>query len=117
MIKALLAVTAAAMLLGGCADGSEDNQPMTNSDEVVFAVEGGKRTEGPAELDVDKGDEVVLRVTGDAPDELHVHGYDLKAQLDPSKPAVLRFTANLPGVWEVELHHSGAVLTELRVNG
>lgn len=116
MIKALLAVLAA-LLLGGCSDGSEGNQPMTNSDEVVFAVEGGKRTEGPAELNVDKGDEVVLRATGDAPDEVHVHGYDLESKLEPGKPTVLRFTADLPGVWEVELHHSGAVLTELRVNG
>lgn len=107
----------AALLLGGCSDGSEGNQPMTNSDEVVFAVEGGKRTKGPAELNVDKGGEVVLRVTGDAPDEVHVHGYDLESKLEPGKPTVLRFTADLPGVWEVELHHSGAVLTELRVNG
>ena len=51
----------------------------------------------------------------DEHDEVHVHGYDLYLDLEAGEPAELRFTADIPGVFEAELHHSGIVLAELQI--
>ena len=79
-----------------------------------FAVEGGARTEGPDRVDVSTGTAVTFEVTCDATDELHVHGYDKAAPCGPGAPAALTFTADVPGVFEVEMHETGP-LTQLRV--
>ena len=80
---------------------------------VSFAggvVEGGTRTETVA-----VGDPVRIEVTGDAEGEVHLHGYDLFADVAPGKPAVLELTADLPGVWEVELEGSHLLLLRRQV--
>jgi heme/copper-type cytochrome/quinol oxidase subunit 2 len=48
-------------------------------------------------------------------EEIHVHGYDLYADLVPGQTAQLAFTADLPGSYEVELHKAGRPLFQLRV--
>ncbi len=66
-------------------------------------------------MPVKLGEEIALRVTSDVNDELHVHGYDLKTDVKPAGPSTLRFTAELPGVYEVELEEAGVRLVELQV--
>jgi FtsP/CotA-like multicopper oxidase with cupredoxin domain len=39
----------------------------------------------PDEIDVTEGDRVTLRLTSDAPVELHLHGYDLEAEVSPDE--------------------------------
>ncbi|AXB48455.1 hypothetical protein A4R43_13295 [Amycolatopsis albispora] len=96
--------------LAGC--GSGESSP---GDAVHrFAVAGGARTEGPDRITVTTGTQVTIEVTCDATDELHVHGYDKAAPCGPGAPAALAFTADVPGVFEVEMHETGP-LTELRV--
>jgi hypothetical protein len=64
---------------------------------------------------VDLGQKVRVQVEADRAEEVHVHGYDLKGDVAPGKPAVIDFTANVPGVFEVELEESGLKLFELQV--
>ena len=64
---------------------------------------------------VDKGDTVRFRVRSPEAEEVHIHGYDLFADLSPGTPAEIRFTADIPGVFEVELEGSGLELVELQV--
>jgi hypothetical protein len=64
---------------------------------------------------VELGQKVRVRVEADHAEEVHVHGYDLKADVAPGKPAVIDFTADVPGVFEVELEESGRSLFELQV--
>jgi heme/copper-type cytochrome/quinol oxidase subunit 2 len=45
-----------------------------------------------------------------------VHGYDLKGDVAPGRPAIIEFTANVPGVFEVELEEAGLKLVELQVS-
>lgn len=73
-------------------------------------VQGGVRTE-----EVAVGEQVRLSVTSDVADEVHVHGYDLTVDLEPGVAGVIELTADLPGVWEVELEESGTPLLELQV--
>ncbi|RSM73952.1 hypothetical protein DL991_30205 [Amycolatopsis sp. WAC 01375] len=108
-VAALLAVT-------GCS-GSTGSQPSPGTGTVKFSITAGKRTAGPAEVSVRTGENVALEVTSDQADELHVHGYDKAAQLAPGVPGTVSFTANIDGIFEVELHKSGAAVTKLRVSG
>lgn len=82
---------------------------------VELTIAGGKVTGGVSRYDVKLGETVVFRVTSDVAEELHVHGYDHKLELTPRTPAELRFTADIPGVFEVELEHSGLKVAELQV--
>ena len=66
-------------------------------------------------MPVPAGEQVTLVITADVADEVHVHGYDLTAELAPGTPAELTFDATLPGVFEVELHDAGTVLLTLQV--
>ena len=82
--------------------------------EVEYA--GGGVVGGVGRSSIGRGDAVELRVTADVVDEVHVHGYDLFADVAPGSPATISFVADIPGVWEVELEGAGALLVELEVS-
>ncbi|MGY1651907.1 hypothetical protein [Geodermatophilus sp. SYSU D01119] len=82
---------------------------------IVVEVAGGQVTGDTGRVVVAAGEQVALTVTSDVADELHLHGYDLTADLAPGRPATVEFTADLPGVFEAELHGSGTVLLSLQV--
>ena len=82
--------------------------------EIEIEVEEG-RVKGPGKVAVDRGDRVVLVVEADVADEVHVHGYDLLADVRPGEPARIAFVADAPGVFEVELESAGLLLTRLEV--
>jgi hypothetical protein len=82
---------------------------------IEVQVTGGQVTGDTGRVPVSVDEQVTLVVTGDVADELHVHGYDLTAELSPGRPAELTFAATIPGVFEVELHEAGTVLLSLQV--
>jgi hypothetical protein len=51
-----------------------------------------------------KGDFVRLVVESDAPDEVHLHGYDITRELRPPDPARFAFRAEIEGIFELESH-------------
>lgn len=71
--------------------------------------------EGPSRPRVDLGAEITVRVTADVADEVHVHGYDVFADVAPGAPAEMTLTTDIPGIFEVELESSGLVLFDLQV--
>ena len=83
---------------------------------IEVTVTGGQVSGDTGRVPVPAGEHVVLVVTSDAPDELHVHGYDLSADLVPGTPATVEFDATIPGVFEVELHDAGMQLLSLQVS-
>lgn len=82
---------------------------------IEVTVTGGQVSGDTGRVPVPAGERVTLVVTGDAADELHVHGYDLTAELAPGAPATVEFDATIPGVFEVELHDAGTLLLSLQV--
>ncbi|MFB9191836.1 hypothetical protein ACFFWA_02570 [Actinomadura verrucosospora] len=82
---------------------------------IAVTVTGGKPRTAQRRVKVPRGAAVEITVTGDTADEFHLHGYDRELLLRPGATAVLRFTADTPGVFEAELHHSGARVLELQV--
>jgi len=87
-----------------------------DADTVIEVTVTGDDVTGGGRHAVAVGDTVALVITADQPDEVHVHGYDLTADLSPGEPATITFEATVPGVWEVELHDAGLPLAELEVS-
>lgn len=127
-------------LLGGCGGGDEGDGAAattvatstsaggaTSSTEAASTTAGfsgvvveakvtGNQVETASRrVRIDLGQKVRVQVEADRAEEVHVHGYDLKGDVAPGKPAVIDFTANVPGVFEVELEESGLKLFELQV--
>lgn len=65
---------------------------------------------------IEQGQRVTLIVSADVADEVHVHGYDLMADVAPGSPARISFEASVPGRFEVELESRVIQIAELRVN-
>lgn len=84
--------------------------------EVAIVVENGAPKGGIVRKTVSKGDHVVLVVTSDVADEIHLHGYDMKKDVPAGGTIGLPFTATLPGRFEVELEQRGVQIADLTVN-
>ncbi|MFK0214925.1 hypothetical protein [Streptomyces sp. NPDC090298] len=82
---------------------------------VTLTITGTTVEPPPSRIELKKGERLTLRVTTDRADTLHVHGYDRELPLSPGVPATLTLTADRTGLFEVETHESGLVLTQLVV--
>ena len=83
---------------------------------IAVTATDGKVDGGVQRKRVPLGSTVTIRATSDKSDEIHVHGYDLKQDLEAGKPGEITFTAKIPGVFEVELEKAGNQLLELEVS-
>jgi hypothetical protein len=54
-------------------------------------------------------------VNSDVADEIHVHGYDFKKNVEKGGSVSFSFPAKIEGVFEVELEDAGEQIAELRV--
>jgi FtsP/CotA-like multicopper oxidase with cupredoxin domain len=79
-------------------------QPPPEPEVTRVRIRGGQVVGGAKTIDVAKGEAVRLVVAADAPDEIHVHGYDITQNAGPGAPARFVFRADLEGVFEVESH-------------
>jgi hypothetical protein len=111
---ALAAPSPSGVVLGS---GSQSSPPSTpaaqNAFEISFAEERASGDTG--RLVVGVGETVSIRVTSLRADEVHLHGYDIAAPVRADLPAVIEFTADIPGVFELELEDLGAELATLQV--
>jgi FtsP/CotA-like multicopper oxidase with cupredoxin domain len=78
----------------------------TESTPTVHRIQirDGKVVGGTAAIKVTKGDKVTIVVSANAPDDVHLHGYDIEKPVEPGKPATFRFTADIEGIFEIESH-------------
>jgi len=95
--------TAAATTTGPATTSGATTTAADTTPTIEVTVVGGKPQGGVRREQVKTGETLVLRVTADVADEVHLHGYDKSADVAPGKPAEIRFTADIPGVFEVEL--------------
>ena len=89
----------------------------TTSDVTIeVSVDADGNIAGETRYEVSLGDTVTLLVTSSLVDELHLHGYDLFADLEPGARAELTFTADIPGIFEAELEGAGIELVSIEVS-
>ncbi len=81
----------------------------------TLVVEDGRPRGEPRSLTFTKGERVRFRVRSDVQEELHIHGYDRYVDVGPGRTTSVSFPASIEGIFEVELHGSGAQLASLRV--
>ena len=94
-------------------------RPTTTAPAVTtirIRVVDAKPAGGIARPSVSKGDHVVLVVTSDTADEVHLHGYDLSADVAAGGTVRIPFVADTPGRFEVELENLGVELAEITVS-
>jgi FtsP/CotA-like multicopper oxidase with cupredoxin domain len=83
----------------------EEPPPPPPEPEVTrIRLQGGAPAGGPKDIQVEQGDTVRIVVTADAPDDIHLHGYDIERKAAPGQPARFRFKANAEGAFEIESH-------------
>ena len=104
-------------------DGSEETVAVPTTEAVdhemshiMIDVSNGEVTGADATVPVDLGSHIVLRVTSDIDEIVHVHGYDLFLEVVAGQAADLAFIADVPGVFEIEFEESGLLLIELQVS-
>jgi heme/copper-type cytochrome/quinol oxidase subunit 2 len=91
--------------------------PEPRVEKLKVEVEGTAPVGGVQEFELDKGQKAELLVTTpDTTDHVHLHGYDLFADLAPGQPAKIEFTADIDGQFEAELEDSVVPIAELTVN-
>lgn len=128
------ALLACALMLTGCgrsdepalqaapaSDGPTSAAPSpepSNSDGVglEITIKDGKATLQGERIDVAVGAEVVIEITSDADEELHVHSdpehsFEVKA----GETKTFSFTVDTPGQVAVEAHHLGVTIVQLVV--
>jgi FtsP/CotA-like multicopper oxidase with cupredoxin domain len=59
---------------------------------------------GPQRVQAAAGDTVRILVNADAPDEIHLHGYDVTRNAGPGRPARFVFRADVEGIFALESH-------------
>jgi plastocyanin len=99
--------TATTETSGSSGTGTEtatEPPPPPRPEVTRIQIRGGEVVGGPAEIQAKNGDTVAIVVSADAPDDIHLHGYDIEKKAAPGQPARFRFKANLEGEFEIESH-------------
>lgn len=108
-------IVAVPAVVAACSSGISAPTAVAGPERIQVVIADREVTPAPSVHTVHLGREVLLTVTGDQPDELHLHGYDKEVEIAAGKPGTIDFTANLPGIFEVETHKSGLQLLQIEV--
>ncbi len=129
-LLALSAIVVGALVLAACG-GSDSGSPATTAPPATIATEpaatgdvveatldvvGGEPDGGVQTIELKKGQDVKLTVNSDQPYEIHLHGYDIVKDAGPDTPAVFAFTADIDGVFEIEVEDTATQIGKLAVN-
>ena len=100
-----MAIALAALLAAAC----EDREPQ----DVAFEMDivGGELTGDESTLTVNQGDTVTIDWTSDLPLLVHLHGYNIEAEVGPGVTAPMNFEAHATGRYDIFIHAAEGVLT------
>jgi FtsP/CotA-like multicopper oxidase with cupredoxin domain len=91
---------------GGGATAPEETEPAPPPKPEVTRIQirAGSVVGGAKDIEVERGDTVRIVVVSDAPDDIHLHGYDIEKEAAPGSPARFEFKADAEGAFEMESH-------------
>jgi hypothetical protein len=118
-LAAAVVMTTAVASCGGDDADSPSSETDSETDPVVLdvTIADGAVTPSGEQLEAAVGQEIELRVTSDAPDELHVHSSpEQEFAVEPGEDQVFTFTIDQPGQIEIETHETETVVAEVEVS-
>jgi len=83
---------------------------------VVIRIKDGKPVGGVRDFSVKQGGRIRFTVTADAPEHVHLHGYDIEKPVGPQQPARYDVPATINGVFVIELEDAREQIASLTVN-
>lgn len=107
---------------GSGGHGSRDEPTVFDADiadadqTIVIEIIDGAVSGGHRRVKVEHGSVLALKVAADIAEDVHVHGYDILRSVGVDQPAHFAFTAEIPGVFEVELENSGLLVLLLEIS-
>ena len=96
------------MALVGC--GAAEAEPVTLRLVVTSAV-----PDDVLRWEVPLGSEVTIEISSEVSEELHLHGYELTADLQPGSTTTMEFTTDMTGAFEIETHGDQVIWAKLVV--
>ena len=130
-------LAAAVLLTAGCGGGSNNSAPgsapssapstinpsdMQNEQappnrlNIEITIKGGNVDPTNAQLQAKVKEPIVVRVTSDVADELHVHSTpDHTFKIEPNKAMQFQFSIDVPGNVDIELHQLNKVVATVSV--
>jgi hypothetical protein len=99
---------------GSTSTSTSTSTPAVPASQTVTVVNGQPQG-GVKTVTFKKGDQAVLKVNSDTADEIHVHGYDLKKDVEKGGSVTFSFKATIDGRFEVELENAGTQIANLEV--
>ena len=112
-IQPLSAKIACAELEGGSTETAAED---ASGSVPTIEVKNDEPVGGIQELEFDSGEDIRFRVSSDAAEEIHVHGYDIAKEVAAGGSVEFDFPGEIEGIFEVELEELGTQIAELRVN-
>ena len=85
-------------------NGSGSTTASNDAKVIDLAIANRATTLTREDLRVSQGDTVRLKFTADEHGEIHLHGYDLTAQVSPEHPGQLEFIAENAGAFGINFH-------------
>jgi hypothetical protein len=98
----------------GSAAPSSTSSPASDAQTIEVTYANGAVSPRGYTAKVKLGTKIHLVVHADVSDEVHVHGYDKHADVT-NGVATVDFTADVPGLFEIELESKGYTLLHLQV--
>lgn len=83
--------------------------------KVRITYRGGKLSGDTGTVSIEKGADVQLMVRADVEDEVHLHGYDIAAEVAPGHAARINFEADDAGKFIAELESLELHIVTLRI--
>jgi len=103
---------------GEAGSGIEDGLEMSDATTSIGArfIGGTVELDGSDRIEANVGDVVMVTVESDVDEQAHLHGYDVLIDVMAGEPAMMLFTADTAGKFEIEFEKSGAFIAELVVS-
>jgi len=121
--RPLALAAAATLLIAGCGGNSDNAQSSSSAPSTInpsdmsneqkpperliidVTIKGGEVTPTNEQLQAKVTDPIIVRVTSDVADELHVHSTpDHTFTIEPRSGQQFQFAVDVPGQVEIELH-------------
>lgn len=101
-MKTVHALLFALLVLAGCSSAPDTGSAAPPAEPLVLRLSVDQPS--PQRVEAVRGQAVELTVTSESPVDVHVHGFDVMGEAESGKPAVLAFTADRTGTFDVEAH-------------